>query len=500
MSRKGAGRGGRSGRAGESEWSGTPAGAQPKQILEGSELKRDLICVDFVIRGPEKCGISGLHRVGGESTGREQSGRLGAMRDSSTAPPLWEIERHVMRVIHAQTGVDTRFMHVNSRLLEDLHIDSLDMVELILALEEEFEIGIPDDIAEKLFVQMPLTVGGMARIVAYQWGTGTPERTKWFAPQADAKPVLKRPFTQLGGTLEAADEIGPLYDSMAENEEGVSQYWRRTDGMRCLVIPAGEVEIGSREEDGSEDERPLHTVWLDEFLIDAEPVSVMAYARFLNSTVGVRSAYLSEWCGVATDDRRARHFQLERTRTEWRPVEGTAHQPMVLVSWPGAAAYSLWANRLDWRGYRSGECALPTEAQWEYAARGPRSRRFPWGEAPARPELALTDLHTARRLYLETLPIAAVNERLGMSPFGAHHMAGTVWNWCADWYEPRFYEQAGARANNPCCVATTGIRSERGGSWVGPSVLARSSFRRGRPPAAVGRCLGFRCAIVPRTN
>jgi sulfatase modifying factor 1 len=428
-------------------------------------------------------------------TGRVRFGRIGSMKASTVALPLWEIERHVIRVIHAQTGLDTRFIHVGSRLLEDLNIDSLDMVELILAVEEEFDVSIPDDITEKMFVQLPLTVGGLARIVAHQWGTGTPARTGWFANRPVRPPSLVRPFTQLGGVLDPEEYREKLHDPMAENDEGIRQYWRRTDGMRCLEIPAGEVEIGSREGQGAEDEHPLHTARLDAFLIDAEPVSVLAYARFLNSTVGVQSTYVSEWCGVAENDRRLKHFQLERKRGLWEPVEGTERQPMVLVSWHGAAAYSLWAHGLDWRGYRSGKCALPTEAQWEYAARGAQSRRYPWGDEPARPELASTEQHMARRLYLGKLPLAEVNERLGMSPFGGHHMAGTVWNWCADWYEPRFYERVEARAANPCAGRATGIRSERGGSWVGPASLARSSFRRGRPPAAVGRCLGFRCAV-----
>lgn len=372
------------------------------------------------------------------------------MKDSNVAPSLWEIERHVIRVIHAQTGLDTRSIHADSRLLEDLNIDSLDMVELILAVEDEFEVSIPDDISEKMFVQMPLTVGFLARIVVHQWGTGTPARTGWFANRTARIPSLEKPFTQLGGVLEPGDNVGELHHPMASNEEGVRQYLRRTDGMRCLAIPTGEVEIGSRVGEGSEDEQPLHTVWLDAFLMDAEPVSVSAYARFLNSTVGERSTYVSEWCGVAEGDRRLKHFQLERSRGFWKPVQGTERQPMILVSWHGAAAYSLWANGWDWRGFRSGECPLPSEAQWEYAARGARSRRFPWGDEPARPELASTDLHLARRLYLEKLPLANVNERLGMSPFGGHHMAGTVWNWCADWYDPKFYERAEARAANPC--------------------------------------------------
>lgn len=103
--------------------------------------------------------------------------------------------------------------------------------------------------------------------------------------------------------------------------------------------------------------------------------------------------------------------------------------------------------------------------------------------------------HRARRDYGTVLPLAPVQQRLGMSPFGAHHMAGNIWQWCADWYAPEFYAEPLASRRNPEQAIPTGIRAERGGSWVGPAHLARSSFRRGRPPAAVGRCLGFRCAV-----
>jgi formylglycine-generating enzyme required for sulfatase activity len=91
------------------------------------------------------------------------------------------------------------------------------------------------------------------------------------------------------------------------------------------------------------------------------------------------------------------------------------------------------------------------------------------------------------------LPLAEVQTRLGISPFGLHHMAGNVWQWCADWYAADFYSRAAASQSNPLNSWATGIRCERGGSWIGPEDLARSSYRRGRPPAARGRCLGFRC-------
>ena len=171
---------------------------------------------------------------------------------------------------------------------------------------------------------------------------------------------------------------------------------------------------------------------------------------------------------------------------------------MVLVSWYGANAYSLWANGRDWRDYQ-GEGLLPTEAQWEYAARGARRRPFPWGDEPPSPERMRFGQHRRGYTYqADALPMAAVNEPLGVSPFGLHHMAGNVWQWCRDWYDKDFYRTAPATAANPVNRTPTGVRSERGGSWVGPAELCRSSFRRGRPPAARGRCLGFRCVSDAR--
>ncbi|PYI89711.1 MAG: hypothetical protein DME26_00595, partial [Verrucomicrobia bacterium] len=278
---------------------------------------------------------------------------------------------------------------------------------------------------------------------------------------------------------------------------------------------AAEVELGSDTADALPDQRPLHRAQLDAVLVDTEPVSATAFARFLNSVSDVSPGIIREWCGVADDDRRGCHFQLLRSSRKWKPVNGTELQPMILVSWFGANAYALWANRQDWRWFRGDgtmpaelhegspeiqvsderpfSSFLPTEAQWEYAARGVTARLFPWGNDPATPERARVALHTARTTYPHGLPLAGVTEKLGMSPFGLHHMAGNVWQWCADWYAEDFYQRADSRQRNPQNKDTGAVRSERGGSWIGPADLARSSYRRGRPPIARGRCLGFRC-------
>jgi formylglycine-generating enzyme required for sulfatase activity len=275
--------------------------------------------------------------------------------------------------------------------------------------------------------------------------------------------------------------------------------------MRCLLIPPAWVEIGSDAPEALIDERPRHVAQIDSFLIDAEPVSTTAYCRFLNSVGDVDPTWLADWFVLDPDDDRGQHMSIGLEETSWRPVPGTERLPMFLVSWFGANAYSLWANRRDWTEYRGvtgaePESFLPSEAQWEYAARGPRYRSFPWGNEPPAQERMRFGQHRKGQTYrADSLPMADVNAELGMSPFGLHHMAGNVWQWCRDWYDKGFYSNPDASQPNPVNRMPSKVRSERGGSWIGPADLCRSSFRRGRPPLARGRCLGFRC-VSPATD
>src|SRR5205807_1744585 len=139
------------------------------------------------------------------------------------------------------------------------------------------------------------------------------------------------------------------------------------------------------------DEGPAHTAEIDSFLIDAEPVSTTAYCRFLNSIGAVNPEVLADWFVLDPHDDRNAQAVVVQGSVGWRPVPGTEKYPMVLVSWYGANAYSLWANGREWQDYRDGVgellgSYLPTEAQWEYAARGTEYRRFPWGDEPPAPD------------------------------------------------------------------------------------------------------------------
>lgn len=419
---------------------------------------------------------------------------------------LHEVEVRVVALVSKQLAVQPSLVTLTSRLVEDLGCDSLEFVELIMEVEDTFDFDLDRDgySGKTFFTRIPFRVSDLVEIVYLFQGTGRRARVGWWRrdPEQPLAP-LSLPFTQLGGVdrpdaaLDAKFGRAPLFESW-EWPDAAPQYRRRTDGMRCVLIPAAAVEIGD-DRRGEADARPLHVVELDSFLIDAEPVSTTAYCRFLNSLDEPSDELLRDWFVLAPHDDRTVHQLIENRNDRWLPVAGTEHWPMTLVSWYGANAYSLWANERNWRRYREdAELAsgsfLPTEAQWEYAARGPRSVEYPWGDAEPTPERMRYALHRPTVEYeLRELPFAEVHAELGMSPFGLHHMAGNVWQWCRDWYRADFYGDLQATARNAANRANTGVRSERGGSWVGPAQLCRSSYRRGRAPHARGRCLGFRC-------
>lgn len=410
---------------------------------------------------------------------------------------LADIEEQICDICSEQLGIRRDQVRPDSRLIEDLNCDSLDLVELIMEMEEFFGVALPDQppnpAYKSVFTRNPFRLKDLAELVYLQRGTQPRKRRGTSDKAPEPAPASSVPFTQLDGRW--IPDRGPLFEPLS----GAHQFRRRSDGMRCVRIPGAEVEIGSDQPDALEDEGPLHRVELDPFLIDAEPVSTTAYCRFLNSIGDVESALLDDWFVPPPGDDRIEHLLIARGESDlWQPLPGTEQWPMMLVSWYGANVYSLWANGADWRDYRSEDpdapCYLPSEAQWEYAARGERYRLFPWGSTVPSPARMQAGCHRRGQTYqAQSLPLSPVHQWQGMSPFGLHHMAGNVWQWCRDWYDPRFYASRPAQQRNPVQTAPTQIRSERGGSWVGSVELCHSSYRRGRTPHARGRCLGFRC-------
>lgn len=222
------------------------------------------------------------------------------------------------------------------------------------------------------------------------------------------------------------------------------------------TVPAGEFWMGVDGLQGLDDERPRHSVWLDAYEMDVYEVTTARYAAFLTET-----------------NRRPPLF--------WETVDPSQHgdRPVIGVDWYDADAYCRW------RGQR-----LPTEAEWEKAARGTDERRYPWGNRVPTAELANFALG-ARFSYSQTLMPVGHYEK-GKSPYGVYDLAGNVWEWVQDWYAGDYYERSPER--NPTGPETGQFKVLRGGSW---SELPKYLLTYGRfklPPGTRNSYTGFRCA------
>ncbi len=220
------------------------------------------------------------------------------------------------------------------------------------------------------------------------------------------------------------------------------------DGAEMVYVPEGEFLMGSKEGEGSPHESPQHRVYLDGYWIYKTPVTVAQYRKFCEATG--RKAPTPHH--LAKDD-----------------------HPVVNVSWEDASAYAQWAG-----------ATLPTEAQWEKAARGTDGRMFPWGnyvETVKRRKATLNDEE-------QTKPVGSYPEV--SSPCGAQDMSGHVWQWCLDWYDADYYRSSPAR--NPNGPPTGTARVLRGGRWFinHPNFFPATYRNFCLPKHWLGFC-GFRC-------
>jgi formylglycine-generating enzyme required for sulfatase activity/tRNA A-37 threonylcarbamoyl transferase component Bud32 len=244
--------------------------------------------------------------------------------------------------------------------------------------------------------------------------------------------------------------------------------WTRpTDGMVMVYAPAGEFEMGST--DGDSDEQPVHAVALDAFWIDRTEVTNAQFAAFLNER-GNQSEGGATWLELKEES-----CLIEWVGGEFQPESGYADHPVVEVSWYGAAAYCKWAG-----------ARLPTEAEWEYAARGPDGHVYPWGDGAPTCELAQFRDCSGRMVAVGSLPE-------GASWCDALDMAGNVWEWVADWYG----DYPSGRQVNPVGPSSGYYRVLRGGSWSNSRGSVRTASRFHYTPDNRSRFVGFRCVGLP---
>jgi eukaryotic-like serine/threonine-protein kinase len=232
-----------------------------------------------------------------------------------------------------------------------------------------------------------------------------------------------------------------------------------------VFIPAGNFLMGM--EDRARNESPVHTVYLDAFYIDKYEVSNVWFAEFLNAQ-GNQFEGNAPWIEEADPD-----LQVHKVNDVWRADAGFENYPMNEVTWFGARAFC------EWRGGR-----LPTEAEWEKAARGTDGWIYPWGEGIS------CDQANYAGCFYHAVPVDS--NPGGASPYGAYQMAGNVMEWVADWYDANYY--AVSPAENPTGPETGDFRVFRGGSWINAAGNVRTTYRFPKLPVLTYKATGFRCA------
>ncbi|MDE3018287.1 MAG: formylglycine-generating enzyme family protein [Nitrospirota bacterium] len=220
------------------------------------------------------------------------------------------------------------------------------------------------------------------------------------------------------------------------------------------VIPPGTYVMGSQ--DGDADEAPLHAVYLDAFYLDQYEVTTAQYAAFLHKT---RRAEPARWSEV--------HWDHDRDR------------PVIGVDWYDADAYCRYYHK-----------RLPTEAEWEKAARGTDGRIYPWGNDTPTDQQANFNKCCSWDSYEILAKVGSLEA--GKSPYGIYNMGGNVREWVADWYDANYYGNSPSR--NPPGPAQGYWKVLRGGSWHSDTDNLRASLRYRQAPEVRFNHIGFRCA------
>jgi formylglycine-generating enzyme required for sulfatase activity len=236
------------------------------------------------------------------------------------------------------------------------------------------------------------------------------------------------------------------------------------DGIIMVYIPPGKFEMVSNDFDRK---KLTHEVYLDGYRIGKYEVTIKQYMKFVNET----KSHYPEWLEEGSQ------YHIKTGGDDYyKKSVSDENSPILGISWEDARAYCEWLSKKTGLNFN-----LPTEAQWEKAARGNDSRQYPWGEQGPDPILANFGDNVGK-----TTPVGSYPE--GASPYGLLDMAGNVWEWCSDWYGPynTYY------LKNPTGPDSGTMRVVRGGSWYSDAGRLRCAVRDGVDPSGRSCYVGFR--------
>lgn len=232
------------------------------------------------------------------------------------------------------------------------------------------------------------------------------------------------------------------------------------DKMEMVYVPAGEFIMGAEDDTGNANEHPQHTVYLDAYWIDMTEVTNAQYEKCVVA-------------GACTDPKN----ETSNTLKKYYGNDNHSQNPVIYVTWDQAKAYCEWAGRV-----------LPTEAQWEKAARGTDGLFYPWGDED--PEYSFVNYNGKPG---DTVPVGSYPD--GASPYGALDMAGNVWEWVADYYGDQYYDIS--PLENPTGPESGKYHILRGGSWYNLKADIRTTIRSAVSADKAYYDTGFRCVLNP---
>jgi len=331
-----------------------------------------------------------------------------------------------------------------------------------------------------LCLMFAIALSSCLRLSPLQEQTGSrDEKQQTVSPPQSKRVVWKSlKVSKQGSSIETSEQ--PQHIAPA-------QTGKASQNSDMVLIPAGQFLMGSKASQGDRDENPQHKVYLDAYYIDKHEVTNTQYHQFWLADGGEKSKHTPASYGSS--------YMIG----DWPEVAKTKpNYPVVGITWYDAIAYAEWAGK-----------RLPTESEWEKAARGTEARVWPWGDEFQR-EIPIPDgagenpvsrTHSNRRDGNDgydntTAPVGTYPT--GASPYSVCDMAGNVWEWVADWYNEDYY--ATGPAENPEGPDAGKLKVVRGASWNHREHSQRCANRYYCYPDSWGNTLGFRCAKSVTSN